>query len=92
MTSARDPAFTHLPGLEAFNRAIGDQGDVGIWPETYTVAPDGIESVYRNMLPHGLGAAMGRRKSKHAPARAGDNLANGCVTRSGESVAIDPQL
>lgn len=45
----------HLPAWRAFNRAVGSGGDVGIWHETYVVAPGSHESVYNNMPPFGLG-------------------------------------
>ena len=52
---ARDAA--HLPAWQAFNRAVGSNGDVGIWHETYVVRPGAYETVYNNMPPWGLGAA-----------------------------------
>ena len=52
---ARDLA--HLPAWQAFNRAIGSSGDVGIWHETYRVQPGQYESIYNNMPPFGLGRA-----------------------------------
>jgi len=58
-SAARDKA--HLPAWAAFNRAIGTNGDVGIWHETYIVEPGKYESIYVNMPAFGLGAA-----SKHA--------------------------
>jgi hypothetical protein len=53
--SARDR--THLPAWAAFNKAVGSNGDVGIWHETYVVAPGGYENVYSNMPRFGLGMA-----------------------------------
>jgi hypothetical protein len=47
----------HLPAWRAFNRAVGSNGDVGIWHETYLVKAGAYESVYNNMPPHGLGLA-----------------------------------
>lgn len=47
----------HLPAWQAFNKAVGTNGDVGIWHETYAVAPGGYENVYVNMPPFGLGRA-----------------------------------
>ncbi|MBK1660074.1 DUF4188 domain-containing protein [Paracraurococcus ruber] len=47
----------HLPAWHAFNRAVGTNGDVGIWHETYLVGPGRFESVYVNMPPFGLGRA-----------------------------------
>ena len=54
---AKNRELAHLPAWQAFNRAIGSNGDVGIWHETYIVAPGRHESVYNNMPPFGLGAA-----------------------------------
>jgi hypothetical protein len=50
---------THLPAWAEFNRRIGGNGAVGIWHETYTVAPGQYEAVYVNMPRFGLGAAAG---------------------------------
>jgi hypothetical protein len=47
----------HLPAWAAFNKAIGSNGDVGIWHETYVVGPGQYENVYNNMPPYGLGVA-----------------------------------
>lgn len=51
----RDAA--HLPAWQAFNKAVGTDGSVGIWHETYTVKPGGYENIYVNMPPFGLGRA-----------------------------------
>lgn len=53
----------HLPAWAAFNRAVGGNGSVGVWHETYQVAPGQYECVYVNMPIWGLGAAV-----KHIPA------------------------
>lgn len=59
----------HLPAWTAFNRSVGTNGAVGIWHETYGVAPGRFESIYVNMPPFGLGKAgsvvpaSGNRKS-----------------------------
>jgi hypothetical protein len=45
----------HLPAWSAFNRAVGNNGDVGIYHETYCVAPGQYENVYVNMPPTLLG-------------------------------------
>ena len=47
----------HLPAWNAFNRAAGDQPDVGIWHETYLVGDGGYECVYRDMPRWGLANA-----------------------------------
>lgn len=52
---ARDKA--HLPSWHAFNTSIGTNGDVGIWHETYLIAPGASEAIYVNMPPYGLGRA-----------------------------------
>jgi hypothetical protein len=52
---ARDA--NHLPAWAAFNRAIGGDGTVGIWHETYVVEPHHSETVYANMPPWGLARA-----------------------------------
>jgi hypothetical protein len=59
----------HLPAWRAFNQAVGSNGDVGIWHESYLVKDGAYESVYNNMPPYGLGVAgslqpaQGRMKS-----------------------------
>jgi len=47
----------HLPAWKAFNTAIGSNGDVGIWHETFLLTPGKSESVYVNMPRFGLGLA-----------------------------------
>ena len=49
----------HLPAWRAFNKAVGTNGDVGIWHETYLIKAGQHESVYANMPPIGLGLAGG---------------------------------
>jgi len=72
----RDSA--HLPAWRAFNKAIGTNGDVGIWHETYVVSPGGFENVYVNMPPFGLGkvgtlvSATGLRSTAEGRLNAGD--------------------
>ena len=39
----------HLPAWTAFNRAIGSSGDIGVYHETYRVAPGSYENIYVNM-------------------------------------------
>ena len=70
MAYATDRQSAHLPAWKAFNQAVGIDGSVGIWHETYAVAADAHESVYVNMPPFGLGRAgamvpaAGYRRSK----------------------------
>ena len=60
---AHDRNAAHLPAWAEFNRRIGGNGSVGIWHETYTVAPGQYESIYANMPRFGLSAA-----AQHMPA------------------------
>ncbi len=55
---ARNPSDLHVAAWKRFNQAIGADGSVGIWHETYMVKPDQYECVYGNMPRFGLGAAM----------------------------------
>ncbi len=72
---ARDSDDPHLEPWRRFNRKVGDSGDVGIWHETYRVKTSNIETIYGNMPPTGLAAAIGvvpiRRGSDSAAARIG---------------------
>jgi len=52
---AKDAA--HLPAWQAFNKAVGTDGSVGIWHETYKVSSGSYENVYVNMPEFGLGKA-----------------------------------
>jgi len=63
---ARDRDAEHLPAWRAFNRKIRDDGSVGIFHETYLVGPGRCETVYGNMPPFGLGAALGARPAREA--------------------------
>jgi hypothetical protein len=67
---ARDKA--HLPAWAAFNRAIGDSGEVGIFHETYRVEPGAYENLYVNMPAMLMGRAM-----RLTPARGGYQGARG---------------
>jgi len=52
----------HLPAWAAFNRAIGNDGSVGIWHETFVVDAGSYESIYVNMPRFGLAEG-----AEHAP-------------------------
>jgi len=77
--TARDAA--HLPAWQAFNRAIGTDGSVGIWHETYRVGAGGYETVYVNMPPFGLGAVGTLREARGGLQSARDRLAAGSAGR-----------
>jgi hypothetical protein len=48
----------HPTAWKQFNQAVGLDGAVGIWHETFLVQPDQYECVYGNMPAFGLGAAV----------------------------------
>jgi Domain of unknown function (DUF4188) len=52
---ARNKETEHLPAWRAFNKAVGANGSVGIWHETYVASPGNYENIYVNMPPFGLG-------------------------------------
>lgn len=51
---ARDKNSTHLPAWSAFNKNIGQNGDIGIWHETYLSGRGRYECIYTNMPRFGL--------------------------------------
>jgi hypothetical protein len=55
---ALEPSDPHLAAWKKFNRAVGADGSVGIWHETFIVQPDQYECIYGNMPAFGLGAAV----------------------------------
>ncbi|HEX8169125.1 MAG TPA: DUF4188 domain-containing protein [Thermoanaerobaculia bacterium] len=54
---AKSREHTHLPAWAAFNRRVGQSGEVGIWHETYLVRAGEYETIYNNMPPYGLAKA-----------------------------------
>ena len=78
-TYARARDKKHLPAWSAFNQAIGDDGTVGIFHETYAVPAQGYETIYGNMPPFGLGKlrglapATGSRNAARSRMRGEDN-------------------
>ena len=54
---ARSPQEPHLRAWQRFNRAVGRDGSVGIWHETYQVEAGRYEAIYGNMPRFGLAAA-----------------------------------
>lgn len=71
---ARDAA--HLPAWAEFNRRIGNNGAVGIWHETYLVAPDQFEAIHVNMPQFGLTAAL-----PHVPITSSSDTARSRIAR-----------
>lgn len=76
---ARNPEDPHLPAWRRFNRAVGKDGSVGIWHETYMVQPGNYEAIYSNMPPFGLAKAteqipaVGRRETARRRLMRGEN-------------------
>jgi hypothetical protein len=60
---SRNREDPHLRAWQRFNKAIGTDGSVGIWHETYLVEPGRYEAVYGNMPVFGLASA-----TRHVPA------------------------
>jgi hypothetical protein len=47
----------HLPAWQAFNKAIGNDGSVGIWHETTKPGRAPVKTSHVNMPPFGMGKA-----------------------------------
>jgi hypothetical protein len=54
---AKSKDAEHLPAWRRYNRAVGKDGSVGVWHETYMAKPGTYENVYVNMPAFGLGKA-----------------------------------
>lgn len=81
---ARDKELPHLEPWRAFNRAVRNSGDVGIWHETYLVNAGAYETVCSNMPVFGLAAA-----SRHMPAA---GKADAAAARIGISTTDEPAV
>jgi hypothetical protein len=57
MNYAKNKDSEHLPAWQAFNKAVGTDGSVGIWHETYKAGKGTYENIYANMPAFGLGKA-----------------------------------
>jgi len=75
---AKNRDAQHLPAWRAFNKAVGTDGTVGIWHETYAASPGSYENIYVNMPAFGLGkvgtlceASAGRQSAEGRLRRAG---------------------
>jgi hypothetical protein len=71
---AHDRSGQHFPAWAAFNRAVGTDGSVGIWHETYLIEPGKSECVYANMPRFGLAAAAQHVKATGRLANAKDRM------------------
>jgi hypothetical protein len=56
---ARSTDREHWPAWVAFNKAVGSDGTVGIFHETYVVPSGRSETIYVNMPAFGLGKVSG---------------------------------
>ena len=77
MEYAKAKDAQHLPAWQAFNNAVGTDGSVGIWHETYLAGPGTHENVYVNMPPFGLGKA-----GSLVPAKGGLQSAKGRLNKT----------
>ena len=64
----------HLPAWRRFNAAVGGNGDVGIWHETYVAPPGMAEALFVNMPRSGLGLAGALHPAKGKRASAAKRL------------------
>jgi Domain of unknown function (DUF4188) len=68
-----DPTLPHHAAWRDFNRRVGNDGDVGIWHETFQVTAGHYETIYGNMPRFGLATAGAHvpvaRKGNRAAAR-----------------------
>ena len=76
---ARDSSLSHLEAWKQFNKAVGADGSVGIWHETYLVQAGQYECVYGNMPRKGLAVA-----GAHLPATGGRETAKRRMGMKGE--------
>jgi hypothetical protein len=80
---AKARSSEHLPAWAAFNKAVGSNGDVGIWHETYVVSAGTYECVYNNMPRFGLSRAFDTIPAVGAYAGAGTRMS--APTRTSDS-------
>jgi len=76
---AREPSASHLDAWKRFNRAVGADGSVGIWHETYLAQANQYECVYGNMPRMGLALA-----GSHEPASGAKETAKRRMGMKGE--------
>jgi hypothetical protein len=80
---ARSPDEMHLEAWKRFNRAVGADGSVGIWHETYLVGAGQYECIYGNMPRFGLAKA-----TAHGPVVGRRETARGRLGRADERTAV----
>jgi hypothetical protein len=77
---AKNRDAQHLPAWRDFNRAVGTDGAVGIWHETYAVSPGSYENIYVNMPAFGQGKVGTLREASAAHQSAAGRLRQGGVS------------
>jgi hypothetical protein len=80
---ARNPDAEHLPAWRKFNQRVRDNGNVGIWHETYKVRAGEYEAIYGNMPAVGL-AAVG----EHHPLGSTSTAARRIGTRPDDAAPV----
>ena len=77
---ATDKTRAHIPAWRWMNKAVGLNGDVGTWHETYMIKAGAHESLYVNMPEFGLGKAgkltQARGQKRTARGRLGEKNAH----------------
>jgi len=71
---AHDTSAQHFPAWATFNRAVGKDGTVGIWHETYLIEPGKYETIYANMPLFGLAAATTHVRAEGGLSAARDRM------------------
>jgi hypothetical protein len=82
---ARGSEDPHLGAWKRFNQAVGGDGSVGIWHETYLVNPGEYETLYGNMPRMGLAKAV-----QHVPAVGRRHTARTRLETGGEHELVVP--
>ena len=80
---ARSPEEPHLGPWQRFNKAVGNNGSVGIWHETYEVPAGKFEAIYGNMPVFGLAKA-----TNHVPAVGGMATARRRIQKGDNKPAV----
>jgi hypothetical protein len=93
---ARGKTHLRLPAWKQFNRAVGNDGSVGIWHETFTVRQESFETVYGNMPRFGLARAglhlpaTGHRRSARGRHDSPDKITETFGTINGQKSTDKP--
>lgn len=74
---SRDSGKSHRAAWQRFNKAVGNNGSVGIWHETYKVKASSYECVYGNMPLFGLAKASKRVAADGKWAKARSRISRG---------------